>query len=169
VEPLVGDGVATVEVGNVLTVLWEHPATITRFEWLKAIMDRKADATPGGFLMLNVIAATSSPPDAALRRRIQAHFKEIVPRMRMIIVVALGDSLWVSVVRTIVRAVALLSGQSAHQVVVATVAEGVAIARKLGATASAAELTQAVDELADVLGMHPPPRRPTQPSDVIRR
>ena len=167
-EPLVGDGVAAVELGNVLVAIWQHPATDARWDWMKAVMDRTAENSPGGFLMLDVTAATSSPPDAALRRRMQVDFKENLPRLRMLIVVALGDSLWVSVVRTIMRAVALLSGQSHRQVVVATVAEGVAVARKLGATASAAELTQAVDELSDALGVHPPPRRPTQPSDVIR-
>jgi glycine/D-amino acid oxidase-like deaminating enzyme len=148
-----GDGVAAVELGNTLVLLWRAPATMARWEWQLELTERIAASDPKGVVILNFIAASSTPPDAAMRKRMQAYLKVSGGRIRKLIAVPLGDSIWQSIVRAIIRGVALVSGVSDRQIVVGTVPEAIVAAQANGSRASADDLRRAVAQLADALGV----------------
>jgi hypothetical protein len=72
--------------------------------------------------------------------------------------VPVGNSIWMSVVRTIVRSIYMLSGQSSRQVLASTVHEGIEHVRRCAGadTPSRAELTSAVADLCVALSIAPP-------------
>jgi hypothetical protein len=151
----IGDGVAAAELDDgTMVMIWQHPATHDRWEWQVQLMEKMAAKPGDGFLMLNIIFSTSSPPPSSLRKRMQDYMKRIAPRMSKIVVVALGDSIWLSVVRTIIRALALISGESERQVVMATLHEGIAVMNRLGSRVPASEMKRAIDLATEGLGMH---------------
>ena len=169
-EPVVhtGDGVAAAEVANVLVMLWQKPASAARWNWQVKLLEQMALHENEGVLLLNIILSTSTPPDAALRKQMTTYLKSSGTRMRKLIAVPLGDSVWQSVVRTIIRGVALISGVSDRQVVVATIAEAIAVTREQGGRASAAELERAVGLVTAALDVNgsaraAPPRSPAGP------
>lgn len=150
----VRDGVALLQMGDTLLVLWKAPAS--RDRWLHHMnrMETAAASRPNGILCVDLILAESTAPDAALRKQMQADFRRLGGKLRRFVVVPLGDSLWLSVVRTIVRGTLLLSGQSDRQRVTATVSQGLDEARAAAGpeTPSTAELQQAVGALFSALG-----------------
>lgn len=101
-----------------------------------------------------MILGTSDPPDGALRHQMQADFRKLGEKLRRIVVVPLGGTMWMSVVRTIVRAILLLSGQANRQSVVGTVSDAlrkvVEVAR--ADTPSGPEIREMLAALATELG-----------------
>ena len=151
----VRDGVAFLEVGDTLLCLWQAPAS--RDRWLHQMnrMEIMAATRPDGFLCVDLILAESSPPDAALRQQMQADFRRLGTKLRRFVAVPLGDSIWLSIVRTIVRGTLLLSGQSSRQRVTATVSRALEEIRAAGGpeTPALPKLEQAVAVLFAALGV----------------
>jgi hypothetical protein len=152
-----GDEVAVAVVGDVLIELWRGPATTPRWRWMMAQREALAAKNAQGFVDLSLILSTSSPPDAALRSQMQKDFRSLGTSMRRMVVVPLGDSLWLALVRAIVRGILLVSGQSKVQFVASNTREG--FDRVLEAaspqTPTRAQLGDAVIELTKALGANP--------------
>lgn len=151
----VKDGTAAVVVGDVMLSLWLAPITPALWQWHFARIDETARRNPDGVLYLDLILPSSSPPDAALRAIMQADLRRIGPRMRKLIAVPLGDSVWISLVRAIVRGTLIVSGHAKRAAVVDTIADGFALVEQLAgpATPSTATLRPAVAALFKALGL----------------
>jgi hypothetical protein len=138
--PKVGDGVALLRLGDTCLVLWKAPAITERWEWQFREIKRASDDQPDGVLFLSIITSSSSPPNSELRKRMQEDFRGMGDKLRRAVVLPVGNSIWSSVVRTIVKGSFLISGQSKRQVV-------------------AANLHEAIDRLREAAGLHTPSRR----------
>jgi hypothetical protein len=148
------DGVAIMVVGDTLVGLWKSPASPERWRFQLNRMERVAERY-GSVVCLDLILQGSTPPDSALRAEMQADFKRLSGKLRRFVVVPLGDSLWLAVVRAIVRGVLLLSGQSGRQRVASTIAEGIdeVLVGAGPQTASKEELETAVSAAFAALGV----------------
>lgn len=148
------DGIGGVSRGDTLVTLWRSPATHERWRWQQDRIERLA-ASRSDVVVVNVILGSSDPPDGSLRNQMQADFRKLGERLRRIVVVPLGGTMWMSVVRTIVRAILLLSGHSGRQSVVGTVPEALRkVAEVAGPdTPSAAEIREMLGALAKELGV----------------
>lgn len=150
----VRDGVALLQMGDTLLALWQAPMAHER--WLHHLnrMKTMAVSRAAGIVCLTLVMAESTPPDAALRQQMQAGLRGMSSTLRRVVVVPLGDSLWLSIVRTIARGLLLLSGQSQRQRVTATVREGLEEVRAAAGpeTPSIAELEKGVAALFSALG-----------------
>jgi hypothetical protein len=151
----VRNDVASLEVGDTLLFLWRAPAS--RDGWLHHLnrIERTAASRPDGILLLSLILPESTPPNAELRQQMQADFRRLGAKLRRFVVVPLGDSIWLSIVRTIVRGTLLLGGQSARQRVSATLSQGLKEVRAAAGpeTPSLPELEKAAVALFSALGV----------------
>lgn len=155
VEVRLFSGVASAALGDTLVVLWSTPATLPRWSWQWARAEELMQAHEGGVACLVVVLSSSTPPDSALRARMKADIAAAGARLRRYVVVPLGDSVWLAIVRTIGRAVLLLSGQSEQQKVAASVDQGLALVQQ-GAgpyTPPRCDLERTLGELAGLLGV----------------
>lgn len=119
------DGVATQIVGDIVVVIWRSAPTLERWQRFMRACESVANESPFGMVCMDLILPSSTPPDAAVRAEMKENFRNLRPKMRQLVVVPLGDSTWLSLVRTLARAVLLVSGLSKQHSVVATVAEGI--------------------------------------------
>ena len=144
-----GDGVACVALADTVVMLWDKPAATARWIWFIEQATKASATAPKGVIILNIILPSSSPPDGELRGRMQKDLRAMGPALHKMVAVAMGDGMWTSVVRTLIRSILLLSGQSQKQAVVATVAEGLDHIRGIASpqTPSRPELQTAVDQL----------------------
>jgi hypothetical protein len=139
------DGIALVRTGDVLVAVWKLAATRERFDWLTEHLRTMADRWPS-FVVLQLIMSSSSPPDAPLRARVRAVMRELDGRMRFLVSVPLGDALWMTIVRTIMRGLTVISGQTGRTSVASTVSQGLD-----HVAAVAREATPTRDELIDAI------------------
>jgi hypothetical protein len=126
-DPLVQalDGVGIACRGNLALIVYAADARLHRTRWLFDRMDELAARSPGGIVGLMIIAPHAGPPDGPTRRENSARLKVLGAKLRLLGTVALGDDFKVSIVRTVMRAMVMLSGQSARQFVATTEDEGI--------------------------------------------
>jgi hypothetical protein len=149
----VGDGVASVVIGDAMIELWQRPASLPRWKFMmdqRRVLLAKYEE---GFIGVSLILASSSPPDGPLRAIMQEDFRTMGTKLRRMVVVPLGNSIWQSLVRTIVRGILLVSGRSKQQVVASSIAEGITRAMEVAgpATPSRTALREATNALAKAL------------------
>jgi hypothetical protein len=151
----VKDGTAVTANGDVLIGLWLAPASLDRWNWHVAALDELAARNGSSVLYFDIILESSSPPDARLRAAMRADLQRIGPKLRKLIAVPIGDGFWHAVVRTVVRGLLLLSGQSKLQTVQATISEGLDRVRELASqdTPTREALEADIDELFGKLGV----------------
>jgi hypothetical protein len=153
------DGVAFLSRGDVVLALWKAPARIHRAKWLFDHVDRVIAERPGGVLAAYFILSSSSPPDGPARAENQRRIQAIGASFRRLLLVPIGDALWTSIVRTVMRGVAIVTGNKNL-----AVANGVAdaldklLAARSERTPSRRELEAAVAVLFDALGVGRPER-----------
>jgi hypothetical protein len=99
------DGVAIATRGDTATILWKAPPRPLRARWLFDQMDRMVAELPGGALALMIILPTSAPPDRATSLENAVRLLKLRPSMRKTVVVVLGESVWQTVVKGVLRAV----------------------------------------------------------------
>src|SRR3954454_9970604 len=99
------DGVGLAQLGDTVVALWKAPASLDRWRYQLSRMETMAASRPAGITCLDLILEGSSPPDAALRRQMQVDFRRLGSKLRKFVVVPIGNSIWLSIVRTIVRGV----------------------------------------------------------------
>ena len=152
---LAGDGIACIEVGDVLVTMWKLPARVDRVRWLVARLDALMARHPGDVLHLMLILPTSDPPDGPAREFWQEHLRARSDKLRKFVVVALGDSLRMNIVRAMGRSILFLSGQGQRLVLVSTAPDGMKTVRSLASAVTPAqpELEAAIAQLTDALGV----------------
>jgi serine/threonine protein kinase len=97
------DGVAFASRGDTVSILWKAPARPLRARWLFDQMDRAAADSPEGLLTLMVILPTSAPPDrtTAVESAVRLFHLRAVTRKTAVIIV--GDSVWRSLAKGVLR------------------------------------------------------------------
>jgi len=151
----VQDGVGLLQTGDTLVVLWNEPATIERWRYQLKRMVSMISSRPEGILVLVVILAVDTLPDTAVREDMQAALRRLGARVRMLVAVPLGDTMMLSLMRTLLRGLLVVSGQSHRHRVTASVSEGL---RRLQEKASAEtpsfeNLAKGAEELATAMGL----------------
>lgn len=149
-----GDGLAIDLVGDVLIIVWKSPATMARWHWLHVQAEALLPRSPEGFVFFDIILSSSTPPDAALRAKMQADLRRLRSRLRRLVVVPVGDSLWRTIARAIVRATILVSGLSKQRAIAASIDEGIDCVLDVTGpnTPTRAELRASTEALLRVLG-----------------
>jgi hypothetical protein len=153
----VGDGIATVAVGDALITLWRLPAAPQRVKWLSDRLTELSRALPGDMIHLMLVLSTSSPPGAEGRALFQKQLAELDrnKKLRKFVVVALGDSFWINIVRAMGRTIVFLAGRSHLLTLVDSLDKGLACVREHHGpgTAPSADLAKAAYQLAHALGV----------------
>jgi len=149
-----GDGVALYPLGDALVVLWSKPATAERWSFQIKRMEAMAASCEDGILVLVIIPSVDTPPDEAVRDNMQSALRRLGPKVRRLVAVPLGHSLWLAVMRTTLRGLIIASGQSSRHRVALSVSEGL---RQLSERASAQspsveELMKGIETLSLALG-----------------
>lgn len=143
----VGDGVAVAVLGDTFFLYWKAPATEDRVRW--TIEQRKQLLRSDSFVVADVVMSSSTPPNARARELIVSDFSSLVPQMRRVIFAPIGNALWQSLVKTIVKAAMLVVKLTDRLSVCAGEDEliGQLRAEASPATASDAELREALRSL----------------------
>jgi hypothetical protein len=123
-EVVVSDGFAFAHGGDTAVIVYKSAARLKRIRWT---FDRLEELTtrvrPINGLM--IVLPSSDLPDAETRAENTRRMADMRGRLRHVVTVVLGDSMRVSLVRTIMRAIFLLQGMSRVQQIVSSVDEGV--------------------------------------------
>lgn len=122
-EVVVSDGFAFAHGGDTAVIVYKSPARVTRIRWIFDRIEELA-ARVGPLNGLLIVLPSSDLPDAQTRAENTRRMVELRGRLRRVVTVVLGDSMRVSLVRTIMRAMFLLQGMSRVQHIVNSVDEG---------------------------------------------
>jgi hypothetical protein len=148
------DDIATAAVGDTLVLLNRRTGTAEGWRsWMFPQIEALLAAHPGGIILFSVILPNAGTPDRETTAVIQTDLRRIGGKIRRNVVVVLGDAIWISVVRTFIRAIALISGRSREQVFATTIREGLEKVREAAgpSTASRADLEAALDACCDAI------------------
>ena len=122
-EVVVSDGFAFAHGGDTAVLVYKAPARLQRIRWtFDRIEELAARKAPINGLL--IVLESSDLPDAASRAENTRRMVELRGRLRRVVTVVLGDSMRVSLVRTVMRAMFLLQGMSRVQHIVSSVDEG---------------------------------------------
>jgi len=149
------DGMAMVALGDTLITLWRDQPILSNWERHTIAVDALATAHGEPILLFHLILPSSTPPGHEARSKMQADLRRLGEKVRRMIVVPVGGSLWMNLVRPIVRTVLLLSGQAKRHAVADSVEQGIMQVRAArGArTPRERELRAGIAALCDALGV----------------
>src|SRR5262245_2283547 len=119
------DGVGVVCRGNLVLVFYAVDARLDRTRWIFDRVDELVGRNPGGIYSLMVITPNAAPPDAPTRAENAKRFGQLDHILIAMVTVALGDDFKLSIVRTVMRAVILLSRKSGKHAIASTEREGI--------------------------------------------
>ena len=119
------DGVAFAANQDVGFMVWSAPATVERGHWLGLCVEGWLAQRAGDVVVVQVILATSKPPDAATRADARQFLDRIAPRLRKLITLPIGNELWSVLVRMVLRGLNLF-GRELDSVAVASVEAAIA-------------------------------------------
>jgi hypothetical protein len=145
---LVNDGIALIVRGDAMLTLWNAPARLHRSRWVFDQLDVLAAVQPGGVVGMMIILPAADPPDAATRTENFLRLRRLTGRLRRVVTVIIGDELHQTVVRTVLRLLAIPLG-SGRLVVERSIDLGLIRMCEAGgrATPSHAELQEAAAAL----------------------
>lgn len=151
------DGVAVAMSRDAFISMWAHSATLNRVRWHGALLEQHVSKHRGKAVGLMIIQPTAAPPQGEARVESNAIVRRIGPNMQLAVTAALGDTLQMQVVRTIMRGMFLLSGNMKRHQVVSTELEGIErlVAMTEPAVPSRLELEAMVRSLHQALGAEP--------------
>jgi hypothetical protein len=164
------DGMAFLASGDVFLILWQQPSREHRVRWAFDQMDAALAAQSGSMIGMQLVLPTSSPPDGPARAETYARMRLVGGRIRRLVTVPLGDALWVSLVRTIMRGLMLVTGQSKVQFVADDEEQGLdtLLQAASATTPSRRFLVAGFDEMRTTLGapraMRSQPASPSAPT-----
>lgn len=111
-ELAVGDGVATISVGDALLILWKSGANAQRIRWVNDRAIALIERCPDGIVAAQFLLSTAAPPGLREVSPVRESLQRVQPRSRVLVVVPLGDSAWQSIVRSVMKAGLAILGQS---------------------------------------------------------
>jgi hypothetical protein len=157
-QPQVLDGIAMTHAGDVVLTLWSRPVTAENWAWHFAMLDQVGRAHRQGALAINVILTVTSMPDAQMRGLMQKDYTLLGARLRHMVAIAVGSSIWVSVLRAMLRSMAQLAGVSSRLSIVATLDDAMIAVTPVasGKTPSETELRRMIATLYLALDLVPP-------------
>jgi hypothetical protein len=137
--------------------MWQSAANLNRVRWHAAVLEQHVAKHRGETLGLMIVLPTAAPPQGEARLESNAVVRRVAPHLRLAVTAALGETLQMQVVRTVMRGMFLLCGNAKRHVVVSTEAQGVD--RILGVadstTPNRAELEATLSALHEALGPQP--------------
>ena len=157
----VASGVAAYVLGDALVTMWRDPASPGG--WVHQTGEARAlyERLRAPIRLVGFILRESTPPDEKLRSQMMADLRRDRELYHRIVVVPVGDSLWMSVVRSMVRGGLLLAGLNSRMSVADSA--GAAFERlRIGATSQTPgqnDFAAAVDMLTQALGVSLSPVR----------
>jgi len=151
------DGIGTLVRGDVLLCIWKADARLPRIQHVFRELNQLL-ATHSDVLLIQMILPSSGPPDSDSRDRNRRELKRLKDQIRRFVSVPVGDALRMSLVRTIMRAMTLVSGTSAQHLVDRTIAIGVdhLLEKASPSTPSRRELLDSAASLFVALDEKPP-------------
>jgi hypothetical protein len=120
------DGVAAAVRGDTLVVVYQEPARLHRSRWVYDLADRLVERCPEGILALTIVLPTCAPPDGPTRAENSLRLRRLGSSLRRLVTVPVGDDLSRSIVRSVVRATAVLQRGPSRLLLSDTVDEGIA-------------------------------------------
>lgn len=153
--PKTYDGVGALECGDTLVIVYQAPAKLHRTRWVFDRADDLAARCPDGIRALLIVLPTADPPDGPTRVENAARLKRLGASLRCLVTVPLGDSFWMAIVRTVMRAMIIVGPRTCVQFVAPTVSEGIAHLRENPSPKmpSRTELEGAVRDIHAALGV----------------
>jgi hypothetical protein len=122
-EVVVSDGIAFAHAGDTALIVYASPARLLRTRWLFDRLDEMT-ARVAHINILLIVLPSADVPDADTRAENTRRMGRLRGRLRRVITVVIGDSMRLTLVRTIMRAMFLVQGQSRVQSIVNTIDEG---------------------------------------------
>ena len=151
------DGVAVAISRGAFISMWQRSATLNRVRWHGALLEQHVSKHRGKAVGLMIVEPSAAPPQGEARVESNAIVRRVGPNIQLVVTVALGDTLQMQIVRTVMRGMFLLSGNMKRHLVVST--EDEAIDRLLAMTEPAVpsrlELEAMVRSLHQALGTEP--------------
>ena len=143
--------------GDVGLVLWHGDPTLAANRWLLGHIVSARRAGHPYRIGLQLIAEQAPLPDAETRRFVQAMFKEELPHIHRFINAPLGDSMKQSLVRTVLRGMAMISDKSRAVVIASTLEEALDMASAVASaeTPPRSVLRRTVDEMFALAALQP--------------
>jgi hypothetical protein len=153
----VNDGVALIVRGDTLMSLWNAPARVHRSRWVYDAAEELAAARSSGMCALMILLPTADPPDGPARNENALRMRQLKKSLRRLVTVVLGDDLRQTIVRSVLRIIALPLGPGRLSVA-SSVESGIEQLLRAAspATPSFAELAEDVGSLFLALGVEPP-------------
>jgi hypothetical protein len=111
--------------------------------------------------MLQMILTSSRPPDSGARAEMYAGLQRQGPALRRLVTVPLGDGLWASLVRTIMRGFVIVAKQNFEHVIASSERHGIDLILAAASQHSPdrAQLTEVVGSVFSALEMPRPARK----------
>jgi hypothetical protein len=107
-------------------------------------------------VLLQIITEGAGTPDAEARRYIQSAYQRELSDMQRVVTAPLGDSFRQSVIRTIMRGMAVFARKSEFVTIVSTLDAGIAAVTKGRASPTPRELDACIDAMFAALGVARP-------------
>lgn len=145
-------GCAVSMCGGVGILLWTGEPSLAANQWAVRTILSLQGKSPSAVTLLQIVAASAGTPDAETRAYIQDVYRRELSGVRRLVSAPLGDSFRQSVVRTIMRGMAVFAGKSAHMTVVSTLPQAYAAILDGRTEPSRPELEARVSEMFVALG-----------------
>jgi hypothetical protein len=107
------DGVAAVSMGDALLTVWSSGARAARIRWVADLATELIARSDQGIVAAQFLLPSATPPGLGEVGTVRAALPGVLRSARRLVVVPMGDSVWQSVVRTVMRAGLTILGQSA--------------------------------------------------------
>jgi hypothetical protein len=155
------DGIAVVRRGDTLIVCIQRPARLERVRWLYDVIDAALLRNPDGLLGWLIILSSADPPDAATRRENSVRLRKLGNGVRRLVTTPIGNAFWFNVVRSVMRGINVLQGNSGSRYVTDSLEAGLSsiLAAAGPKTPSAAQLVADLAAVYQALGEPQPTLR----------
>lgn len=152
------DGVASIACGDILLLLWRTPARRERIGRVAGWIDAVIADNPDTIAVCQFLLSSASPPDRDGRAVARREALRLEAKIRRAVMVPLGDSLWQSVVRGILRVAVLIAGHADQLKVVSSEREALDSLTEIASARSGTrqELETAVEALYGALDIARP-------------
>lgn len=142
-------GLVVARAGDVGLILWHGEPTLAANRWLIQYVTTARRAGSGFKIGIQLICDATPLPEADARRYVQEAFREELPHVRRFINAPLGDSMRQSLVRTILRGMAMIADRSKVVVIASTIREALDLTVPVASedTPPRAVLDRLVDDL----------------------